>query len=322
MPALARAGNTFRRIALAILASEDLLICCNSDSQAREVTAMLQAQCQLEQLPGRVNTATVPSNDTWARDFGPLSLATHAGFHLLDATFNAWGNKYDSALDNHINHRLDTGGYLGALAMHSTELVLEGGALETDGAGTLLTTRHCLLNPNRNGPITADWMEHQLAELLGISRIHWLDHGLLEGDDTDGHIDTLARFCAPEHIVYQGCDNPQDSHYPALQAMAEQLACLTTRVGEPYELTELPWPEAIHDADGQRLPATYANFLILNDAVLVPVYDLPQDERACAVLAECFPSRRIVPVACRTLLEQGGSLHCLTMQLPPGATPQ
>ena len=317
-PVMEHAEPVFRAIALAVLADEDLIVCVKNHSQASEIKRSLTLEAAGNGGSGTVHVVSVPTNDTWARDFGPLALSDGTRHRLVDPRFNAWGNKFESALDNEVNSLLHRGGLYGTLPMDPADLVLEGGAVETDGQGTLLATRHCLLNPNRNGDVDTAWMEDRLQALLGLERFLWLDHGALVGDDTDGHIDTLARFCAPDHIVYQGCGAPSDPHYDDLQAMACELARMQQPDGMPYRLTALPWPDPIHGTDGRRLPATYANFLITNHAVLVPVYGVAQDDAACRVLDDCFPGRRVVPVPCRVLLEQGGSLHCLTMQLPPG----
>ena len=198
-------------------------------------------------------------------------------------------------------------------------MVLEGGAIETDGQGTLLTTEACLLNHNRNPRLDRAAIEMKLREDFGVERILWLSHGHLEGDDTDSHIDTLARFCDPQTIAYVRCDDPEDSHYPSLAAMEEQLKTLRQADGSPYRLIALPWPRPCFDPDdGHRLPATYANFLIINGAVLVPTYADAADAEALATLAEAFPGRDIVPIDCRSVIRQHGSLHCLTMQLPRG----
>lgn len=320
-PIMDQAEPVFRAIALAILAGEDLMICCRKPSQASEIKRFLTLESASEGGSGNVHVVAVPTNDTWARDFGPLAVSNGAQYRLVDPHFNAWGNKFESARDDQVNRHLHSGGFFGSLPLDPMDTVVEGGALETDGNGTLLATRHCLLNPNRNGDVSTAWMEARLREHLGIERFLWLEHGALEGDDTDGHIDTLARFCDEEHIVYQGCDDPSDRHYSELQAMATELAGLERADGTAYRLTELPWPDPVHAADGRRLPATYANFLITNGAVLVPIYGVPQDDAACRILDDCFPERAVAPVQCRPLLEQGGSLHCLTMQLPPGVGP-
>jgi agmatine deiminase len=198
------------------------------------------------------------------------------------------------------------------------DFVLEGGSIESDGAGTLLTTSECLLTPSRNPSMDRTAIEQLLEEVLGVDRILWLNHGYLAGDDTDSHIDTLARFCAPDHICYVTCPDVADEHYSALAAMEEELQEFRQADGTPYRLTPLPWPDPIYDEDGERLPATYANFLIINGAVLLPVYDVPQDEEAVRIMAGIFPDREIIPIDCRPLIYQHGSLHCVTMQIPAG----
>jgi agmatine/peptidylarginine deiminase len=197
---------------------------------------------------------------------------------------------------------------------------LEGGAIDTDGAGTLLSTWQCL--SERHPEATRESLSERLAEWLQQDRVLWLDHGYLEGDDTDAHVDTLARFAGEDAIVFQSCDDPADSHYTELQAMGAELASLRTRDGRPYRLFPLPWAQPILDVgeDGsrRRLAASYANFLIVNGAVLMPAYGDPVDAAAAAVLEKAFPDREIVPVPCRPLIWQNGSLHCITMQLPKG----
>lgn len=198
-------------------------------------------------------------------------------------------------------------------------MILEGGSIETDGKGTLLTTASCLLAPTRNPTMDKDAVEANLTELLNVDRFLWLENGYLAGDDTDSHIDTLARFCSPERICYVRCENTGDEHYRALRAMEQELQKFRRHDGQFYELVALPWPDAIHDEEGERLPATYANFLIINGAVLLPVYQVPQDAAAIAIMKQCFPEHEIVPIDCRPLIAQHGSLHCVTMQLPEGA---
>jgi agmatine deiminase len=196
--------------------------------------------------------------------------------------------------------------------------MLEGGAIESDGAGTILTTTECLLNPNRNPHLQQREIEAQLGQLLGAQHFLWLEHGYLAGDDTDSHIDTLARLCPNDTIAYVFCDDPGDEHYAALQRMAEQLRTFRTADDRPYRLLPLPWPQACYGPSGERLPATYANFLIINGAVLVPTYDCAQDETALKVIAQAFPDRKIIGIDCSPLILQHGSLHCVTMQLPRG----
>lgn len=180
-----------------------------------------------------------------------------------------------------------------------------------------MTTTQCLLNPNRNHLERMD-LEQRLRETLGFNRFLWLQHGYLAGDDTDSHIDTLARFSDPHTIVYQGCTDSADLHFEPLRAMAEQLRTFRTAEGNRYRLIELPLPAARHAEDGKRLPAGYANFLILNGAVLMPTYDDPMDAVALDRLRDCFPGREVFGIPCLALIRQHGSLHCVTMQLPAG----
>jgi len=196
--------------------------------------------------------------------------------------------------------------------------VLEGGSIDSDGQGTLLTTTACLLAPTRNPSLDQAGIESSLAQYLGVQRVLWLRHGRLEGDDTDSHIDMLARFCDPVTLAYSCCDDEADEHFAPLQAMKKELASFRTLAGEPYRLVPLPLPQAIFNAQGRRLPASYANFLIINNAVLVPLYDDHADEIAITNLQRCFPDRQIVGINCLAIIQQYGSLHCLTMQLPQG----
>jgi len=266
----------------------------------------------------RICIHALPTNDTWARDFGPITVQQDGTPILLDYGFNGWGLKFRACDDNQVTARLHEAGAFGDTMREVPGLVLEGGSLESDGAGTLLTTSACLLEANRNPHLSRAELEQRLRQQLGVDRVLWLEHGYLAGDDTDSHVDTLARL-APNHaIVYQSCAGLGDEHYAELTAMAAELAALRTADGLPFDLFPLPWPEPCYADDGLRLPATYANFLILNDAVLVPVYGLPQDEAALAVIGRVFPDRAIVAVPCRQLIEQHGSLHCVTMQIPQG----
>ncbi len=269
----------------------------------------------------RVHLYELPCNDTWARDFGPLTVQTKQGLLLLDFVFNGWGNKFKADLDTKLTVGLAAAGAFGLTRFLASELVLEGGALESDGAGTLLTTSQCLLEKNRNPHLSRSQLEIELKGLFGAEQVLWLDQGSLQGDDTDSHIDTLARFAPNGTIVFQGCDDPNDDHFQELSAMRDQLASFATCNGSCYRLLELPWPQACYDSEGDRLPATYANFLIINGAVLVPSYNDPADPAARAVIAQAFSDREIIPIDCRVLIEQHGSLHCVTMQLPKGVLP-
>jgi len=312
-PNLAAAETTFATIARAVLAHESLIIGLHHPDLVEAVRARIAAPAD---QAARLQVTVAPSNDSWVRDHGPLTVLENGQPVLLDFTFNAWGGKYDSGLDDAIPAALHRAGVFGDTPLRRVDFVLEGGALESDGQGTLLTTTSCLLDPRRNAGITRAAAEARLRAELGIARVLWLTQGHLEGDDTDGHIDTLARFASPETIVYQGCEDPADSHFAPLQAMAEELALLRRTDDKPYRLIALPLPRAIHDADGRRLPATYANFLIINGAVLLPIYGDSADVLAQSRLAQAFPDRSIVPIDCSALIRQFGSLHCVTMQLP------
>lgn len=260
----------------------------------------------------------VEGNDTWARDHGPLTVETDAGMKLLDFTFNGWGNKFASELDNQITRKLFDQGAFPSAVLEQQDWVLEGGSIETDGRGTLLTTSSCLLNPNRNPTLSRADIEQRLKDAFGVRKINWLHHGFLAGDDTDSHIDTLARLCPNNVIVYTACDDPEDEHYEQLKLMEAELQTLTDADDEPYRLLPLPWPEPLYGDRNTRLPATYANFLIVNEAVLVPIYDCLSDEDALEQISQAFPGYEVMGIPCTTLVEQGGSLHCITMQLPEG----
>jgi len=263
------------------------------------------------------------SDDSWARDHGPLTVETPDGFKLLDFQFNGWGNKYPHDLDNQIPQQLFAQKAFPFATIEVQDWVLEGGSIESDGQGTLLTTSSCLLNKNRNPNLSKADIEARLIVAFGVKKINWLDHGYLAGDDTDGHIDTLARLCPNNTIVYTACDDEQDEHYAELKKMEEQLQSFTNAEGEPYRLLPLPWAGAVlGDESDARLPSTYANFFIINEAVLVPIYGLPMDEDALEVVSQAFPGYEIFGIPCLTLIERGGSLHCITMQLPEGVLEQ
>ena len=198
------------------------------------------------------------------------------------------------------------------------QFVLEGGSIESDGQGTLLTTEACLLSANRNDSLTKDEIELFLKETFGLQRVLWLQNGYLAGDDTDSHIDTLARFCDAHTIAYVQCVDSADEHYEALRRMEKELQAFRTTEGQPYRLIPLPMAEAAWGDAGKRLPATYANFLIINGAVLLPCYSTLQDALAKEQLQTAFPDREVVGVDCQALIRQHGSLHCVTMQYPVG----
>jgi len=250
------------------------------------------------------------SNDTWARDHGFITVEDHGELVLLDFCFNGWGEKFEAALDNAINRHLYEQGLVRGTYEDHLDFVLEGGSIESDGKGTVFTTTCCLMAPHRNQPLTQAQIEDRLKQYLGAERIVWINHGSLIGDDTDGHIDTLVRICPDDTLLYIGAD----TDHPDLLAMEEELRTLRTIDGRPYRLLQLPLPRPIYDGD-DRLPATYANYLVINGAVLVPTYAQPDlDAEALRTIALAYPDREIVPIDCRPVIRQHGSLHCCTMQ--------
>lgn len=266
----------------------------------------------------RITLLSLPTNDTWTRDFGPITVLEDGRPVLLDFGFNGWGLKFPADLDNQITGRLAQAGLWGHAPVRLPGIILEGGSIDSDGSGTLLTTSSCLLSPNRNPHLNRQQLEDCLGRFLGCRHIHWLENGYLAGDDTDAHIDTLARLCPNETIAYVRCGDPTDEHYVPLAAMEAELQAFRTKDGHPYRLEPLPWPDPCYAADGHRLPATYANFLIINGAILMPTYRCRQDEQALATVGRIFPHHTLIGVDCRPLIEQHGSLHCVTMQLPKG----
>jgi agmatine/peptidylarginine deiminase len=302
--------RNFIEIAVAIARFEPVLIVAANKSE-RLKQSLIRAGAPGE----RIRVAPVPSNDVWARDHGPITIFRGRKPAHLDFTFNGWGGKFAADQDNLITRRL-AGRDVWTAPVETIDFVLEGGAIETDGRGTLLTTERCLLAPTRNPGLTKAQIEEKLRGWLGQTRVLWLSRGDLLGDDTDGHIDTIARFCDPGTIAYQACEDRQDAHYEELQAMAAQLAEFRDPFAKPYKLVPLPLPKPIHDDTGRRLPAGYANFLIINGAVLVPTYGDPADAEALKRLTPCFPGRELIGIDCRALIHQYGSLHCVTMQIP------
>lgn len=252
----------------------------------------------------------IPHNDTWARDHGFITVEEDSVLFLLDFKFNGWGEKFEAALDNEINKHLYEQGLVKGTYEDHLDFVLEGGSIESDGKGTVFTTECCLMAPHRNQPLTKEEIEERLKEWLGAERIVWLQHGSLIGDDTDGHIDTLVRICPNDTLLYTG----GDKDHPDLAEMEKELQDLQTLDGKPYRLLKLPLPRPIYD-DGDRLPATYANYLIVNGAVLVPTYNQPDlDQEAMDMIQQAFPDREIVGIDCCAVIKQHGSLHCCTMQ--------
>ena len=304
--------ETYIALVAAIARFQSVIVCVpDDDVQAYTRARLASARVDM----GQVRFIEAAYDDTWLRDSGPITLRGDNGFRLLDFRFTGWGGKFEASQDDRLVEALEEAGIFLNSDRQAFDFALEGGAIETDGAGTLLTTWQCL--HDRHPGLDRDMLTARLMDAFHQDRVLWLDHGYLEGDDTNAHIDTLARFAGVDAIVFQACDDASDPHFRELQAMAADLAAMRTREDRPYRLFELPWPQPIID-ENRRLAASYANFLIINRAVLMPAYGDPADATAQAVLAEAFPDREIVPVPCRPLIWQNGSLHCITMQLPQG----
>lgn len=306
------AEQVYMAIASEIIKRERLIIVCRD-----KVTTGSNFS---EEQKKSIRFVELPYNDTWARDHGPISILNNGQPTVLDFGFNGWGNKFDARLDNQITVGLSRKGIFSAGAGYTdcNDFILEGGSIETDGQGTILTTSACLLNPNRNPWYSKSDIEDKLKALLGANRILWLEYGHIEGDDTDSHIDTLVRFCDEDTIAYVRCSDPDDLHYEELIRMEAQLKTFNNKNGHPYHLIPLPMVSPLFNEEGQRMGATYANFLIINGAVLVPVYGVKEDEEAIKIIEGIFPGREVVGINCLPLIRQNGSLHCITMQIPKG----
>jgi agmatine/peptidylarginine deiminase len=296
-------------IAKTISQYQRLQIVCRDADHQRHIENILEGNDNIDFIQA-------PVNDIWVRDTVFLTVEEDGAPLLLNFRFNGWGGKYPHDKDNALNYKLLTAKPFQGIRCRDIDFILEGGSVESDGIDTIMTTRQCLLNPNRNKELSQFDIERQLGLQLGASRIFWIDQPNLSGDDTDAHIDTLARFCSADTIAYTACDDSADPHYDSLKIMEAQLESLRMRNEKPYNLIPLPLPKPIFDEEGQPLPANYANFLIINQAVMVPVYEDPNDAVALERLKVCFPDREIIPTPCRPLVHQYGSLHCMTMQFP------
>ena len=308
--------ETFVQIAKAVAHYEPLVIAAKYPERVREVLAESLNDDEM----ARVSIYECDNNDTWARDHAFITLVptsdASAPCRLLDFRFNGWGEKFAADKDNRINHTLYNKGVFSGERVDYDDFVLEGGSIESDGRGTVLTTSVCLMAPHRNQPMTQAEVEAVLKERLCARKIVWFDHGQLIGDDTDGHIDTIVRICPDNTLLYVGCDDENDPQYADLKVLENQLKQVTDADGNPYRLLKLPMPDALYD-DGDRLPATYANFLIINGAVIVPTYNQEEnDARALELVAEAFPGYDIIGIDSQTIVRQHGSIHCLTMQYP------
>ena len=327
-PYLEDITETFLQLSKAIAHYEPLVIAAKYPEEVRE---MLSDNLNEEEM-NRVSIYECDNNDTWARDHAFITLipaddespttetsdAESTACRLLDFRFNGWGEKFVADKDNLINRTLYGKGVFRGERADYDDFVLEGGSIESDGKGTVLTTSICLMAPHRNQPMTLEEVEQTLKERLCARKVVWLNHGQLIGDDTDGHIDTIVRVCPDNTLLYVGCDDEADPQYADFRALEEELQAVTDADGRPYRLLRLPMPEPVYDED-DRLPATYANFLILNGAVIVPTYSQEEkDAKALSLVADAFPGYDIIGVDSRTIVRQHGSIHCLTMQYPEG----
>jgi len=309
-PMLHEAQACFSRVAQAIVSEMALIVITPEVEEVRRQLAHIDNH-------DRIIYQSIATNDTWARDFGPISVVDQGRRILLDFKFNAWGMKFASNYDNLICREMASNGIFSAPLINCQDFVLEGGSIESDGIGTILTTTTCLLSHNRNDSLDKKHIEDVLCQRLGAKKVLWLEHGYLEGDDTDSHIDTLARLAPGNTILYVQSRGTRDEQDLSLKLMEQELKAMTNASGDAFNLVPLPCPEPIVDEAGERLPATYANFLITNTQVLVPVYNQPSnDARALEAIAQVFPGRRVAGIDCNALIQQHGSLHCITMQIP------
>jgi agmatine/peptidylarginine deiminase len=311
-PRLAEVESTYSALVAAITRFEPVLLCV-ANATLRERALSLAGAAGAD--AGKIRTVVIDYDDTWLRDSGPITLTCEDQFRLNDYRFTGWGGKFSADRDDRLIEGLLQRDIFHNAQHARIDWALEGGAIESDGSGTILTTLRCL--QQRHPEQSREQMTAMLQSSLHARRVLWLDFGYLEGDDTDAHIDTLARFAPNDTIVFQACDDPTDAHFAELKRMHNELAALRTMADEPYRLFPLPWPKPIFD-EGRRLAASYANYLIVDGAVLVPAYGDAADEPAATVIANAYPEREIVSVACRPLIWQNGSLHCLSMQLPRG----
>lgn len=301
----------FVSIAKEIMKREKLVVVCPDALEVKEQLGVFDEE--------RVRFVELPTNDTWARDHGGISVFDPLGMMVYDFVFNGWGMKFAANKDNLITRNLYQAGVFAeeVQLVNMAPFVLEGGSIESDGQGTLMATAECLLSVNRNEYLQREEIEHYLKDVFGVKRILWIENGYLAGDDTDSHVDTLARFCSEDTIAYVKCEDESDEHYDELLAMEEEIKAFRQENGDPYRLISLPMADEIV-WEGERLPATYANFLIMNGAVLLPFYNSPKDEQARKALQMAFPDREVVGINCLPLIKQHGSLHCVTMQYPEG----
>lgn len=308
------ANHTYTQLVKALALTQTVMIICFDSKHREEIQKhLLQAKVNLP----RVGFFIIPSNDVWTRDYGPISLMSGKALKLVKFQFNGWGNKYPAEMDNQVLIELFDQNFVPQAQLDLIDFTLEGGSIEVDGQGALLTTKKCLLSKTRNPGYDQNQIEKTLKNSLNVNCVLWLEHGYIAGDDTDGHIDTLARFVNEETICHVRSDDSTDEHFHQLKEMQTELKLMKNHRGLPYQLVSLPSPAPIFSiVDGRRLPATYANFLIANKVIVLPYYNDPQDKVAHAILQQCFPNREVIGVPSRSLIENYGSIHCITMQIP------
>ena len=314
---LARVEQACAAFAAAITRFEWLVLVCRDRAvRQRALEHLAAAGCKR----AAIATVLVETDDTWARDIAPIPVLDGELPLLVNCRFNGWGNKFPHSRDSAFGPALIDSAGFATLGFERADITLEGGALESDGAGTLLVNRPTVLDPARNPDLDAAGAETAFRRHFGIERTLWLDVPALPGDDTDGHIDTLARFCDRDTIAHAAAPagDADDASAVTCGELERQLSALRTAAGEPYRLVPLPGPAPVAGTDGAPRPASYANFVLINGAVLVPAYADAADGPAVERLQEAFPERTVVPVPARTFVEQGGALHCLTMNLPEG----
>lgn len=283
-----------------------------------DMSNVLPALMASDIYPEQLLWFIAPTNDTWTRDYGPIVTTSGSDeWFINDFKFNGWGLKFAADKDNLVTGKMTSENFFIGNYKNRLGFVLEGGSIESDGTGTLMTTSRCLMSPNRNGEMSQEDIESYLKENLGAKQVLWVNYGYLSGDDTDSHIDTLARLAPGDTIIYVGTNDKSDEHFGELHKMKEELMNFRNLAGQPFNLLELPLPDPIYDEDGCRLPATYANYLVLENVLFMPIYNqVEKDELAKQILQIAFPEHIIEQVDCTALIQQHGSLHCATMQLP------
>jgi agmatine deiminase len=284
------------------------LIVMDEDMEATAREKLRAAGALLE----NINFHTIPTNDSWVRDYGPIFIARRSGLAIVDCEYNSWGGKYppfdlDNRVPSIIAQRL-------GLPRFKLGMVLEGGSIDSNGRGTLLATESCLLNPNRNPGLSMEQIESRLRDFLGVRKVIWLGRGIA-GDDTDGHVDELARFVDDRTVVAAVEEDPSDENYEPLMENYIRLQASTDQDENPLRVIKLPMPRRI-EYRGQRLPASYANFYIANQIVLVPTFNDPNDAAALAILQGLFKDRRVIGIHCGDLIWGLGAIHCITQQQP------